>query len=894
MISIYLTQELERHAQVIYYFCVKDSSARNTATALLRGLIWQITGLFPHAASHLLQYLDPLNECEHHDKQATRNTAALASKETLWSILLAITRDQALSEKPVYCFLDGIDECTDDRQWLAARLSMVSGSQCLPAAVRLAVVSREMLGFERFPTISLEQGKNLGVNRDIKTVISVRMRELTVLKLPNFESVKSFIESQLLDRAQGTFLWVGFAMSELMKCTNTMQVVEAIEHLPFGLEPLYARMIHRIRPEDRRTSARIIRWVAVAECALSINEIGEVINSRATSHITREQATEMLVRTCEPLISINGGLLSLIHLSAKDWLLRGSIDDDPVLEDFRVKSEEAHLEIFEFCLDQMLSGGPMARYARWFWATHARNASELAIPLFERRTEVFGGYCLHRNQTWSKLDQAGYQSIRAQFHHQHDSTRDPRQFSYPPPLHLACNLKLSVWAHRLLAENWWSFNFREIFTARDLMDRTALFIASHSGLNTVVCTLLNLGADPDARNVDGSTPLLTLLNTPQLTTSHATIIRSLLDAQADIDAQDDSGQTALYKASLYHGADIVRLLLGRGASVTKGTKEGRTALQAAVASLDLRKIEHLLHHGASCNAASRDGRTALHDAASLGAVDVVQYLLDSGAHANIPSRNGLTPLHIASYHVRESAQAEGGPKSRFAEVVRLLLDHGAFVDAIDAKGLTALHKAASQGDAEITEILVGHDANVTILSHHGFSTLHTAVYGGNLEVVRLLLNQGHEVDARTISGMTPLHMASQLRQPHIVETLLTRGADVNAREAVDGTALHYLARKRSHRDSSSRRATKGVTKLIARLLLVHGARLDLEDAYTRTVCNIATQTGQYWLANLLNEWVSRCHLCDEGSGCNAVTWPPNVLERNQTSVATAAIPTLEL
>lgn len=74
MISIYITHELEKeHTPVIFFFCDQSAKDRTTATAVLRGLIWQITGRIPELAKHLHQYLDP-------EVETTRNLDTLASQ----------------------------------------------------------------------------------------------------------------------------------------------------------------------------------------------------------------------------------------------------------------------------------------------------------------------------------------------------------------------------------------------------------------------------------------------------------------------------------------------------------------------------------------------------------------------------------------------------------------------------------------------------------------------------------------------------------------------------------------------------------------------------------------------------------------------------------------------
>jgi hypothetical protein len=51
------------------------------------------------------------------------------------------------------------------------------------------------------------------------------------------------IERALLERADGTFLWVGFVMNELLQKNTCTEVIETLERLPKGLPGIYSRML---------------------------------------------------------------------------------------------------------------------------------------------------------------------------------------------------------------------------------------------------------------------------------------------------------------------------------------------------------------------------------------------------------------------------------------------------------------------------------------------------------------------------------------------------------------------------------------------------------------------------------------------------------------------------
>ena len=99
--------------------------------------------------------------------------------------------------------------------------------------------------------------------------------------------------------------------------------------------------------------------------------------------------------TCE-WITQNG----LVPQSARDYLLRKEPDSNAILEEFRIKPEEAHLELAWTCFDCVACSGiqyaplnfdngsfsqesSLLKYAALHWPEHARYCSTLVLELFD-------------------------------------------------------------------------------------------------------------------------------------------------------------------------------------------------------------------------------------------------------------------------------------------------------------------------------------------------------------------------------------------------------------------------------------------------------------------------------------------------------------------------------
>lgn len=112
----------------------------------------------------------------------------------------------------------------------------------------------------------------------------------------------------------------------------------------------------------------------------------------------------------------------------------------------------------------------------------------------------------------------------------------------------------------------------------------------------VVDALLNAGADPNAANVAGITPLMTAVSFDPESTA---MMQRLLDAGALVDAPDNRGKTALMWAASYGRKEAVTLLLERGANPGLRDDSGRTPAAMTGNSKEAADLSALLEKAAA-------------------------------------------------------------------------------------------------------------------------------------------------------------------------------------------------------------------------------------------------------------------------------------------------------
>ena len=122
----------------------------------------------------------------------------------------------------------------------------------------------------------------------------------------------------------------------------------------------------------------------------------------------------------------------------------------------------------------------------------------------------------------------------------------------------------------------------------------------------------------------------------------------LLDIEAEVDARDGKGNTALHHAARRGASDLAALLISSGADPDARTPDlGVTPLHLASRHGHLETMRVLMRNGASPLEVSRLSGTPLHWAAEHGRLDAVRVLLRHGAPASIPDDHGLSAAERA-------------------------------------------------------------------------------------------------------------------------------------------------------------------------------------------------------------------------------------------------------
>lgn len=126
------------------------------------------------------------------------------------------------------------------------------------------------------------------------------------------------------------------------------------------------------------------------------------------------------------------------------------------------------------------------------------------------------------------------------------------------------------------------------------------------------------------------------------------MVQMLLAAGADVNAQNNAGETVLMMLDDDATSELIWDLLNAGAKVNWKDKEGNTPLLEAASCNNLELLKTLLETGAEVNAKNKLGQTALMRAAGEGLINNVRMLLLAGGDINARDKEGGNALFYAN------------------------------------------------------------------------------------------------------------------------------------------------------------------------------------------------------------------------------------------------------
>ena len=345
-----IVDRLEKAKQHTLFFSFSSSDgSRQTSQNLIRTLLWQL-----------------LHKTADKESVDTVHRLNLDGQPTISELWEAFGRIASTLAKPVYCVVDGIDECIDYNHMVST--AIVKTLQKIPD-LRILLLGRPHVFQARSgnsPFVAIEIASAM-LSQDIETLINDEVAKSDILSLPEF---RKDVYKTLKDKSDGMFLWVRLMVDDLNKSSSKSEFSERLQNLPCGLEKayqlLFLHLTERLDKYELRLAQTTLAFATTSCRPLYFDELryAFAMYCRSLEAIAQPLEKCLLLQPPQRILDVTGGLISmtdgvlrLIHSSVKEFLIRPEDqwigEADMAVVDFRVDIMLTHRSFAWLCLDYM-------------------------------------------------------------------------------------------------------------------------------------------------------------------------------------------------------------------------------------------------------------------------------------------------------------------------------------------------------------------------------------------------------------------------------------------------------------------------------------------------------------------------------------------------------------
>ena len=328
-------------ANISFFFCQATDARINTATAVLRGLVYMLVSQQPELVSHLRESYDGFGK----QRFEGPNSWVALSK-----ILTSMLDDSCL--RSTYVVIDALDECTQDLGLLLDFVALRSSASS--SAVKWLVSSRNWPSIEKELDIATQKvNLRLELNESsISDAVTTYVRsKVEVLAKRNrySDDTRDAVERHLSANAHGTFLWVALVCQELVT-TPKWKVPNKLAAFPPGLDALYRQMMDQIcSSDDAPLCKSILAVVSAVHRPITLDELAALVEELDDANLSGDyEALAEMVGLCGSFLTLREHTISFVHQSSKDFLLKQAHD-----KIFSTRIEDTHRTIFSQSLRAM-------------------------------------------------------------------------------------------------------------------------------------------------------------------------------------------------------------------------------------------------------------------------------------------------------------------------------------------------------------------------------------------------------------------------------------------------------------------------------------------------------------------------------------------------------------
>ena len=567
---------------------------------------------------------------------------------------------------------------------------------------------------------------------------------------------------------QRRFRWAVCQLDRLRRCFPA-SIRHALDELPKTLDETYERILLEIDEEKRVYTIRLFQCLAFSRRPLRVRELAEILAIQFDTAVPRLNPSFRPGDSYEAILSACSTLVTTGKLEPEELMELYIPYDDFDDCDAYIKSllpvQFSHYSVKEFLTSERLAKSDKGDISQFYISpepAHTILAQSCISALLEPDTTHIGigdnqGYITNNEVINENYPLAKYAAANWFRHAWCDGVasriRDGMERLFDPK-----RKHFAIWIWIGDIDSAWN------------EERSPLYYAALCGFESLVEHLvIRCRQDPNQSRGILGTPLHAAV-----VSGNIGIVQLLLSLGADVNALDDRGDSPLHTAVIFRNPDSEELALeddAESADEIRGLYV-LTPLHEDIESRDLDVAQLLISRGADINALDRGGKSPLSKAVKFQKPDFVELLLKGGADVNIRCLySGRTPLHEATLRHGDLDIAQS-LISHGANVNALVLDHGIY------EGSSPLSTAIAAQSPDFVELLLKTGADVNIRNIYDWTPLHEAAGRESSDIVQLLISHGADINGLDDRRSSPLHKAAR-SQRYAVEFQLRGRVDEN-------------------------------------------------------------------------------------------------------------------
>lgn len=366
-----------------FHFLTESHPAKRSAAYCLKAIAYQMANEHPAFAERLLRL-----------HQDTEFTAVSQTFQVIWETIFENIVFRIDFGTTLYWVVDGLDEA--DMPVLLARHIIQMESRSPIKVLLLSRPKRELTSLvgSRLSTVFIQPILMEHTMADIQELISSTTSEV----LPQDGYLQDLVVAQIAGRAEGSFLWTKLALDSLWDNWHTKADIDtALGEVPNDMKALYERMIGNVRSQPARhqdIAFRVLTWASCAFRPLTVAELDAALRPEFDGFVN---LGETIVQICGQFVRVDHEVISLIHSTARQFLLHPSGGTTAVVgldvghdhlarvclqylchgswRQILARVSETRQSTFHDRLEPLYGEFPFLRYALNHWAYHVRHAS---------------------------------------------------------------------------------------------------------------------------------------------------------------------------------------------------------------------------------------------------------------------------------------------------------------------------------------------------------------------------------------------------------------------------------------------------------------------------------------------------------------------------------------